>query len=183
MTAWGSQRYPHTASLLNRLPDVISSAEQSPVQALLISGANPLYALPDSKAVKKAFDKIPFIVSFSSQMDETAQYADIILPNHAHLERYQDVPTPAGLQTPVTGLSKPVLDPLFDTKHTGDAIIMIAKALEGKIAEAFPWDSYETCLKETMGDKWDTLVENGFVAQDSQERRMGRRFYNPLRKI
>ena len=32
----------------------------------------------------------------------------------------------------------------------------------GFIADAFPWENYEACLKETLDDKWDKMVENGY---------------------
>jgi anaerobic selenocysteine-containing dehydrogenase len=158
----GGTEYPYSRSLLNRLPDVINSGKEYPIQALFVADANPLYSLPNSNAVKEAFDKIPFVVSFSSYMDETAKNADLILPNHVYLERYEDVPPPVGLVNPVIGLVRPVLNPQFDTKHLGDVILLMAKSLGGSIAESFPWDSYETCLKETIGEKWDGLVEEGF---------------------
>lgn len=158
----GSRKYPDTRSLLNRLPAAISSGEESSLQALLVTGANPLYTMPGSTAVKKTIAEIPFVVSFSSYMDETAQNADLILPNHTYLERYEDVPTPFGLQQPVTSLARPVVEPQFNTQHVGDVVIRIAKALGGSIAGAFPWDGYQTCLKETLGNKWETLMAEGF---------------------
>ena len=72
------------------------------------------------------------------------------------------MPQPAGLTKPVIGLSKPAVEPQFNTKHFGDVIILMAKALGGNLADAFPWNSYETCLEETLGDKRKTLVEEGF---------------------
>jgi len=108
----GSSKYPFTRSLLNRLPEAINSGKPYPMNALLITHANPLYSTPDTKTVKAAFDKIPFVVSFSSYMDETASNADLILPNHTYLERYEDVPVPAGLQKPIISLSKPLVQPL-----------------------------------------------------------------------
>ncbi len=156
----GTDKYPCSKCLLNRFPAAVDSGK---VKALLVSGSNPCYTLPDSKAVKKAFDKIPFVVSFSSYMDETAQNADMILPNHTYLERYEDVSTPFSVQKPVTGISRPVVDPLFNTRNTGDVIISIAKKLKGSVANSFPWDNYEACLKETMGDKWEKLESSGFV--------------------
>jgi len=158
----GSNQYPFTRNLLNRFPAAISSGSPYPMQALFVINANPLYSMSDSKAVKAAFDRIPFVVSFSSYMDETALNADLILPNHVFLERHEDVPAPAGLQKPIISLSKPVVPPQFNTKHAGDTIILMAKGLGGDMADAFPWDSYEACLEETLGDKWETLVEEGF---------------------
>ncbi|MBU4389014.1 MAG: molybdopterin-dependent oxidoreductase, partial [Proteobacteria bacterium] len=160
--------YPHAKSLLNRLAEVVNSGDGS-LEALFVTGANPLYSMPDSKAMKKAFDSIPFVVSFSSYMDETASNSDLILPNHVCLERYEDVPTTAGLQKNIIGLTRPVVKPQFSTKNVGDTIMLIAKALGGSIAEAFPWDSYEACLKETLGAKWDVLVENGFWSDSNSK--------------
>ncbi|MEE8431445.1 MAG: menaquinone reductase molybdopterin-binding-like subunit QrcB [Candidatus Desulfatibia sp.] len=158
----GSKKYPDARSLLNRLPAAVRPGAESPLQALLVTDANPLYTMPGSTAVKKAMADIPFVVSFSSFMDETAQNADLILPNHIYLERYEDVPTPFGLQQPVTSLARPVVEPQFNTQHVGDIVIRIAKALGGSIAGAFPWDGYQTCLKETLGHKWETLMAKGF---------------------
>ncbi len=158
----GGKKYPFSKHLLNRFPEIINSGKGYPLQALFVSGANPLYSMPDTKSVKEAFDKILFVVSFSSFMDETSENADLILPNHAYLERYEDVPLAVGLQKPVVGLTRPVVEPLFNTKHVGDVVIRMAKALGGSIADSFPWDSYESCLEETMEDMWDTLVEDGF---------------------
>ena len=158
----GSNQYPFTRNLLNRLPGAINSGKPYPMKALLVNNANPRYSMPDSKAVNAALDKIPFVVSFSSYMDETASMADLVLPNHIYLERYEDAPVPTGLQKPMISLSKPVVDPLFNTKHSGDAIILMAKGLGDDMADAFPWDDYEACLQEAMGDHWGTLVEEGF---------------------
>jgi anaerobic selenocysteine-containing dehydrogenase len=158
----GSQKYPFSRYLLNRLPQALNSGEPYPLNALFIAGTNPLYQMADSKAVKKAFDKVPFVVSFSSYMDETAHHADLILPNHVYLERYEDIPTPAGIPRPVIGLSRPVVEPLYHTKHTGDVIILLAKAMGGTLSDAFAWNSYEECLKQTLGYKWQVMVEKGF---------------------
>jgi len=141
---------------------VVNSDKDSPIQALLVSGANPCYTLPGSAAVKQAIEKIPVVVSFSPYMDETAQLADYILPDHTNLERYEEIPAPAGYPKPFIGLAKPVVSPQHDTRHVGDTIFDIAKALGGTVAQSFPWDSYHACIEETLGDKWDALVEDGY---------------------
>lgn len=160
--AW-SKKYASTRSLLNRLPAAIDAGQPYPLQALFIHDANPIYTMPDSKVVQQALDKIPFVVSFSSYMDETAQNADLILPHHTYLERYQDIPTPVGLQKPMISLARPVVKPQFNTMHIGDVIIRMAKSLGGNMAAAFPWKSYEACLKTTLGKKWTPLNDKGFL--------------------
>jgi anaerobic selenocysteine-containing dehydrogenase len=105
------------------------------------------------------------VVSFSTYLDETAYHADLILPNHHYLERWEDVPTPVGLQKPVLGLMKPVVSPQCETRHVGDVLMTIAKSLGGKVKDAFPWKNYEAVLKETVGDKWDALKKAGYVEE------------------
>jgi len=158
----GSGKNKSTRYLLNRLPEIVNSGQDSPVQVLFVAGANPLYSMADTEAVANGFGKIPLVVSFSSYMDETAAKADLILPNHVYLERFEDVPYAPGLPQPFVGLSQPVVEPLFNTRHTGDVVIELAQKLGGTVAEAFAWDSYDACLEESLGDKWDTLREEGF---------------------
>lgn len=155
----GGQKYPFTRYLPNRLPEAMNSDKGDALQVLMVHGANPCYTMPDSNAFKQAFAKIPFVVSFSSYMDETAKNADLILPNHVYLERYEDVPSPAGFHKPFIGFSRPVVAPLFNTRHVGDVVIQLAKASGGNIGRAFPWNTYEECLKGTLKDKWQALEE------------------------
>jgi menaquinone reductase, molybdopterin-binding-like subunit len=158
----GSEQYPHARYLVHRLINTIHEKPDA-VQALLVAEANPCYSLPDTARVKAAFDKVPFVVSFSSYMDETAMQADLILPNHLYLERYEDVPVTAGIRQPLIGLCQPAVKPLYNTQHLGDTVIQIAQAMEGGIAEAFAWENYDHCLQETLADQWDTLTEKAFL--------------------
>jgi anaerobic selenocysteine-containing dehydrogenase len=162
----GTKNYSLARYLLNRLPGVVNAASSPPMDVLFIGESNPLYTMPDTAANKEAFDKVPLVVSFSSYRDETAEMADFILPNHTYLERYEDIPVASGIPFPLIGLTKPVVDPLFNTKHTGDVIILLAKALGGFMRNAFPWESYDACLEETLGNKWETMAEQGFWANE-----------------
>jgi len=158
----GGKDFPLSRYLLNRLPEVLNAGAASPVQALFVSGGNPAYSLADSATVEKALKKIPLIVSFSAFMDETAAMAHYILPNHVYLERFEDVPAAQGFPKPIIGLAKPVVKPLFNTRHTGDAVMQLAKAIGGNVAAAFGWESYAACLQESLGDKWDGLKAEGY---------------------
>jgi anaerobic selenocysteine-containing dehydrogenase len=164
----GTKRYPLTRYLPDRWPQVINEGKGA-IEALLVDSSDPYFTTMDSQAVTKAFEKIPFVVSFSSYFDETAFNADLILPNHQYLERWEDLPTPRGLKKPVLGLLKPVVEPQFDTRHVGDVVLSMAKSIGGSVADAFPWESYEAVLKETVGDGWDALEETGFVEEAGDE--------------
>ena len=158
----GSKGFPATRYLLNRLPEVLSAGSAAPVQALFVSSANPVYSLADSQKAAAAFKKIPLIVSFSSYMDETAAMANYILPSPVYLERFEDVPGALGFPKPIIGLAKPVISPLFNTQPTGDVVIRLAKAVGGMVAGAFKWESYEACLKQTLGNTWEPLKKSGY---------------------
>jgi anaerobic selenocysteine-containing dehydrogenase len=170
----GSKRYPFARYLANRFVDAVDKEEKYSLRMLLVHNANPLYTMHDTNMVQAAFNKIPFIVTFSSYMNETTQYADLVLPNHAYLERFEDVPTPAGMPKPGIGLARPVVEPLFDTKHVGDVIITLARSLGGNLSDAFPWNNYQTCLQSTLKEQWQAMLEKGFwsdpyvMAADSQ---------------
>jgi anaerobic selenocysteine-containing dehydrogenase len=153
---------PNSPCGLNQIPAAILSGKGYPLKALFVLESNPLYTMADSRAVGDAFDKIPFLVSLSSFMDETARYADIVLPNHIYLERTEDAPAPTGFSKPVISLSKPVFKPQFNTKHSGDILILLAKELGGAVSEAFPWKNFEACLEQAMGDKMKTLQKKGY---------------------
>jgi anaerobic selenocysteine-containing dehydrogenase len=159
----GTTSFPLTKYLPDRWPQVIGEAKAGTIQALLVHEADPYFTTLDSAVVAKAFDRIPFVVSFSTYMDETAYHADLILPNHHYLERWEDSPTPVGVQKPILGMLKPAVTPQFDTRHAGDVIMSIANQMGGSVAKAFPWENYEAALQEAMGDKWDTLEEKGYL--------------------
>ncbi len=167
MDGAGTDGYYLAKHLLNRLPEAVNFSEDSTLNVLFIANANPYYTMPNTKLIRKTFKKIPFKVSFSSYMDETAEISDIILPNHFFLERYEDVVVP-GILNPTIGLMKPIVSPLFDTAHSGDAIIAIAKTIGGSVGESFPWKDYEACLKETLNVKWN-LMENEVFSTESKK--------------
>ncbi len=181
----GGKAYPYTESIVSQFADGVNSGSAGyGVEALLVSGANPLYTLRDTEAVRKAFDSIGFVVSFSPYMDETAAQADLILPNHTYLERRQDVPAPFGLNMPVIGMSRPVTAPQRDTRHVGDALMGIARKMGGGVGDAFGWESYEACLKETMGAAWETLEKDGvLVKADYAPEGWGEAFNTPSKKF
>ncbi|MBI9073949.1 MAG: molybdopterin-dependent oxidoreductase [Desulfatibacillum sp.] len=175
VTTKGRTKYG-ASNLLSNLPKAIN-AQHGGLKALLVAGANPLYTLADTEETAAALQKIEYIVSFASQMDDTFTYADIILPDHIYLESTVDVPTPPGFAKPVYGLAKPVIDPVYKTKAMGDSIIEIAKAMGGTIAESFPWGGFGDAMEQAMNEKWNALDSDGvYVNEDFQPEKEGIRF-------
>jgi anaerobic selenocysteine-containing dehydrogenase len=127
--------------------DGIATAKNHPVEILFVSEANPFYSLPENKLFGGALAKVPMLVSFSSFMDETAAQADLILPNHTAFERYDDVVGIPGAAFSYYAVSTPILKPLQDTKHTGEALMALAAGIGGTVGSSLPWKSYEEYLK------------------------------------
>ncbi len=57
---------------------------------LMLYGCNPLFTMPPSVPIKKVFERASFIVSFSSFLDESSEWADILLPDRDALESWGD---------------------------------------------------------------------------------------------
>ena len=56
-------------------------------KAMIVFGANPLTQNVNAAEAIEAFKKIPFIAEIAYHLDEPSQFADIILPEFANLER------------------------------------------------------------------------------------------------
>lgn len=139
-----TREFPLSRHVASALPQAIIDKPES-VQALFLYQVNPLYSSPSSK-LAEAFTKIPLIVSFSPFLDESSAYADLILPDHTYLERWQDDPAPPVVPFVSLALRQPVVDPLYDTMNTGDVLIKIAREVGGPLASAFPWEDFVKAL-------------------------------------
>jgi len=144
----GTALFPLAHHVVSQVPQSILRGDFYPISAFFLYYTNPIYSAPEAVGFAKAFEKVPFIVSFSPFMDESTAQADLILPDHTYLERWQDDPVLPVMKSPVLGIRRPVVKPLYDTKHTGDVVLGIAKAMDGKVAAAFAWDDFEGLLKE-----------------------------------
>ena len=127
-----------------------SNKDGSPIQILLMYDAVSLFFSSPESTLQARLRKIPFIIGFSSFLDEAAREADLILPIHTFLERWgDDVPEP-GPGITVRTLSQPVIKPRFDTRCGGDLILEIAQSLGGKFPALFPRQSFEDLVRESF---------------------------------
>jgi anaerobic selenocysteine-containing dehydrogenase len=119
------------------------------IQLALIHG-DPVHAIPPATGFQEALARVPFVVSFSSLLDDTALQADLILPDHSALESWGDVLPVAGSRQAVIGLMQPVVTPLYDTRQFADVLLATADKLGGGVAAALPYPSYLELLQKTM---------------------------------
>jgi anaerobic selenocysteine-containing dehydrogenase len=156
-------RYPLAKHAYQAVADRVLNEEPYPVETLFLYDANPVYECPGGARFIEAFKKIPFIVSFASFLDETAQYADIILPDHVFLERLQD-DFVEGVGYTGVALRQPVVKPLFRTRNAADVLIDLAHRVGGSVAASFPWGNFEDLLRfrlKDVGTDWEGLKKLG----------------------
>src|SRR6266852_5744162 len=102
------------------LASLTSDMAGGKVALLFVHGTNPAHSVPG--AFQQALGKVGYKVSFASYMDETTAACDLILPDHHPLEQWGDSRPRAG----VTALQQPVVQPVFDTRPTGDVILKLS---------------------------------------------------------
>ncbi len=73
---------------------------------------------------------MPFVVSFSSEVDETALLANLVLLDHNYLGELASSAAPT-TDRPMLSAQQPVVTPLYDTCFTSDVILALAQAVAG----------------------------------------------------
>lgn len=151
----GSREAPLASSAVHRVPEAIRSGRPYPVEAAFLYFANPIFSLSTSLGMEDALAQVPFVVSFSPYHDESTRAADLVLPDHTFLERWQDDPTPRNIGFPVLGIRQPARAALYDTRSTSDVLLALAQALGGLVRAALPWKDTESFLKERVKGVYD----------------------------
>ncbi len=141
---------PLVESAIHRLPEAIQSGHPYPVDAVFLYFANPAFSLPRSAGMRGALERVPFVVSFSPYHDESTHAADLVLPEHTFLERWDLDPTPRSIGFPILGIRQPVRAPLYDTRATSDVVLALAAALGDPVHVALPWKDTEAMLKDRL---------------------------------
>jgi len=134
--------------------NLVDAAEPS-VRVLLLSDANPVFGAPPAWRVRDALNRIPFIASFGSFLDDTSVHADLILPDHSFLETWADHIPESGTTSAVASVAPPAMQPLHDTRSMPDVLLDIARSLSRPLG--FPWTSFEDMLESVFRE----LPENG----------------------
>ncbi len=129
-------------------PSASGGGAHPAARVLFLYQANPVASAARSDDARHALSQVPLVVSFSPFLDESARYANLVLPDHTYLERWQDAPAPAAVPFPVWGVVRPVIAPLQNTRATGDVILNLASRLGGSVSSPFRWSSVEQIVRE-----------------------------------
>ena len=186
----GTTECPLGSGAIQTVPSAILAGRPNPVRALVLYRSNPIFSKPEGKRWIEAVQKVPLVISCSPLPDESTLWADLVLPDHTYLERWELVEPEPSSGRPIVGFRQPVVRPRHDTLATGDLIIRLARAIGSPVADAFPWASYEEAVTEqlrAMGDDPNSLLEQvsktGFWSGDQAYERWDTAFGTPSRKF
>jgi anaerobic selenocysteine-containing dehydrogenase len=144
----GLGKYLLVSDAAQAMPERMLSKDPYPINALFLFTTNPLANQPAKEAFARAMEQIPFIVSFSPFLDESSAMADLILPDHTYLERWQDDQVAHLAGFTCFSVARPAAMPLHQTRNTADVLLQIAKTLGGTTSESLPWKTFEALLHE-----------------------------------
>ena len=122
---------PATYAEMQGLADAMRAGE---IELAIVHDVNPVFAMPAAADFRGALAEVPFVAALSSLPDETTAEADLLLPVHTALESWGDSNARRG----VWGLMQPTMRPVFDTRHVGDLLIEVARALGGDMTAFLP---------------------------------------------
>ncbi|MBI4273681.1 MAG: molybdopterin-dependent oxidoreductase [Rhizobiales bacterium] len=127
---------PLWSNMIQGIPDFHMEGKPYKLDTLMFYLTNPIFSTPDCTRWEKALQDI-FVIDTSPFPGETAMFADIVVPDHTYLERWQDTPTYPFQGYPLTNLRTPAVKPIHDTKVFGDTLIEIGKRINGKMGEYY----------------------------------------------
>jgi MoCo/4Fe-4S cofactor protein with predicted Tat translocation signal len=98
---------------------LIADMKAGKVGAIIMSGVNPLYTLPNASDFAEGLKQTELSIAFSMKADETASQVHYIAAAPHYLESWGDVEMRKGHYA----LMQPTIRPLFDTRQFQDALL------------------------------------------------------------
>ncbi len=96
--------------------ELVADMAAGKVNVLMTYACNPIYTAPASLKFADAYKKVATKVSFANVLDETAQMADVVCPDHHWLESWNDANPKRGHYS----LQQPTINPIFASpRHEG----------------------------------------------------------------
>ena len=131
----------------------LASREPYPVELLITCNSNPLHSEWGGSGYNRSYDRIPTIVSITPFLDDTAQFADLVLPANVDLESCGYGGSVAGTSIPaVLGFRQPVVTPIHNSLQPADIFLRLARLQGGAPAAALPWgDAREALFHRLSG--------------------------------
>jgi len=122
--------------------DAILDETPYPIRMLVVQSGNPVVTMTDANRVRQAFEKLDFLVVIDLFKNQTARYADVILPASSCFEKTQL--NRASMRNSPVILQNQVIDWLGDSRPDWKILFDLGRRL-GFVSE-FPWLSAEEAI-------------------------------------
>lgn len=139
--------YPFSNFSIDSFAKNILADNPYPVSLLFLYKGNPLFNTLNHHDISEVLKKIPLVVSFDSFHTETSEYADLILPDHTFLEKWDEYSKIPSVGFSHVGVQQPVIQPLFDTRNTAEVITELGNLIGEPVSLALPFTSYENEIR------------------------------------
>ncbi|MGF1556128.1 TAT-variant-translocated molybdopterin oxidoreductase [Paucihalobacter sp.] len=128
---------------------LIADMKAGKVGALIMSGVNPLYTLPNALDFSEGLAKVEMSVAFTLKEDETSSNCQYIAAAPHYLESWGDVE----LKKEHFALMQPTIRPLFDTKQFQEALLA--------------WLGKDVTYHDYIKENWNETILNGSSFSDA----------------
>ena len=122
---------------------LVADMKAGKVAAIIMSGVNPAYTLPNASDFVEGLKKTELSIVFSMKVDETSSEAQYIAATPHYLESWGDVEIKKGHYA----LTQPTIRPLFDTRQFQQALLK--------------WTGSDVSYHDYIKDAWGTTILGG----------------------
>jgi molybdopterin-containing oxidoreductase family iron-sulfur binding subunit len=124
----------------NAVAKLVADMKAGTVGAIIMSGVNPIYSLPNGSDFVEGLKKVELSVTFSMKEDETSTQTQYIAATPHYLESWGDVEIKKGHYA----LTQPTIRPLFDTRQFQEALLK--------------WTGNDVSYYDYIKDAWGTTI-------------------------
>jgi thiosulfate reductase/polysulfide reductase chain A len=152
-----ADRFPFAHEVTtNGIRDATRTGKPYPVKGWFVHGTNLVQSMPNVAETVEAIRNLDMLVVCDVLPTEITDWADVLLPEDAYLERYDDLSL-GSTKTPYVGLRQPVVQPAHDTRPAW----RIAKELgtELGVGDFFGFSTFEEYLSTRLAGAGVTLEE------------------------
>lgn len=164
---WKYPLVPLKLGVFQELRDAIINSDPYQAHGWFISRQNPIQSLPDQQKTLQAFGKMDFITVIDIFLNDTAWFADVVLPEASYLERYD----PLLVVGNKIFLRQPVIEPQGDAKSA----LWIYKQLGERLGlgDFFQYEDEEDYINQQLapfGVTLDDIKAKGFYEPEVTEK-------------
>lgn len=136
----------------------VSDAAAGKVGAAILLNVNPVYSYSKGNMLAQSLKKVSLVISTSGSLDETAEFANYVCPDHHYLESWAD----AEIKKNYFQLSQPVISPVFNTRQALESILIWA-GYQKEVSEGYSLAYEFICdnWKASVSPEWEKALEKG----------------------